>query len=61
MHKQFLVTIVTDNDIADKYPNFQYNYTDSEEFIQGVVKDIASLAGDGTFGYDIFIEEVDDG
>lgn len=60
MRKTFLVTIDTDNDIADKYPNFHWNYGNAEEFIEARVQDIIAIAGDGSFGYDIFVEEVDD-
>ena len=60
MLKQFLVTIVTDNDIEDKYPNFRWNYDSAEEFIDARAIEISEIAGDGSFGYDIFVEEIAD-
>lgn len=61
MRKTFTLTITLDEDIATKYPNYRFNYSSPEEFIDGIVYDICTmpLDGDGlhTFGYRINVEE----
>jgi hypothetical protein len=60
--RKFILTITTEEDIFDKYPNFRYNYSTPDEFIAGLVADFESegMGGDfeERFGYSVTIEPV---
>jgi hypothetical protein len=60
--KTFKVTVrVEPNILADKYPNFQYNYDSAQEFVRRWVKRIEGDGFDkltlGGWGYDIKVAE----
>lgn len=63
MTKSFILTIRTDRDIANKYPNYRLNYGGPLEFIAGVVREVEALGRDSngqqTFGYSITIGAVE--
>jgi hypothetical protein len=57
MYKQsYVVTIETDNDIIEKYPNYRFNWDHPGDFIDHLMRDFAQH-GTGEFGYTITYKE----
>jgi hypothetical protein len=60
--KTFRLTISVDSDIADKYPNFQWNWETPEEFVEHLVEHIESDGvdeyGRNAFGYRVAVTEL---
>jgi hypothetical protein len=52
---KFVLTISTDPDIFDKYPNFRFNWDTPQQFIMQTAKGIEQISedsyGENTFGY----------
>lgn len=55
--KKFVLTITTQPDIFEKYPNFRYNWDSPEGFIRSLCKYIESIPtdeeGKNAFGHSI--------
>lgn len=60
--KKFVLTISTDADILDKYPNFRFNWDSPTEFMNYLVETIQMEGKDGegknSFGYSVTVEPV---
>ena len=54
--RTYLVTISTDEDIFDLYPNFWFSWSTPDQFISHIAREIKHIADDGTFGYTISVK-----
>jgi hypothetical protein len=57
--RTFKLTIRVDSDVAEKYPNFRYNWTDPEDFAEYLAENIARDGEDDngahSYGYSIAV------
>ena len=58
--KKFVLTITTQPDIFDAYPNFRFNWNNPEQFIAHLCREIAHMPkdaeGKNSFGHSIKVK-----